>query len=124
MGVERIAGEGYEIIKEVGSAKNSPAHPPLKFILFQAAGNGYLWIDMGPRHDFTEKGFLRYLQTNKEDTKPYVPLCEGDVQVIQNGDGRALLKFSDNRVGLLKCELLKQTLDEVLDKEKFDYTIG
>jgi len=90
-------------------------------------GRGYVRVDRGPEHINTLGRLHNYLKELGESPSTFVKCGGGSVDIYhQDTVKRIRLRFysQSSVLGAFDSDLLQRTLEDALDKEKFEYHIS
>ena len=122
MPIERITGFNQS------SRSNTPEHHHIqfKFVVIEGPdGMGYVCLGDGQQHTAIFSRFLRYLEENGIDANGFKHRGGGHYSFEPAGKKTKLTFFGTSQyLGEFDRNLLEETLEECLDKEKFEYEIG
>ncbi len=126
MTVERITGEDLKTYTDgLPGYTFSPAGT-LKFVILEGAdGKGYVRADKHSEHWEILLRLIEYLRINNMNVNEDPCRGGGQVDIFHQKDGITRLSFGggSQRYGGYDKGLLIMTLDEVLDKQSFAYTV-
>jgi hypothetical protein len=128
MALEQITGENLSEVMGFPKFARFDPDTTLKFVLERSPnGRGYIRVDGGPEHIDTLGRLNDYLVAQGDSPQTFVT-CGGGLVDVHNQDKTKrtkLIFYSQSSVlGSFDRDLLQQTLEEALDKEKFEYQIS